>query len=111
MAIETLRIQFEDDSHLDVRPNLFDQRNFERALRNNKAWGDLRDNALRLSAFRAWSAASRLGLITMSWDDFYEDPHTPVMSVTVAPDDETDDDDLEVDGVGKDTPAAPSTTS
>lgn len=115
MAIETLRIQFTNGEHIDVVPNLFDQRNFERTLRNNKSWGPLQDNALKLQAFKGWSAASRLGLIDLSWEEFYEDPHTPVHAVTVHdPEDDdldADGESLEVEGVGKDIPAPAPTTS
>lgn len=104
MATATLRIEFDNGEHIDVKPNLFDTRNFERALRNNRNWGELRDNGMRLQAFRGWSAASRLGLIDLTWDQFYEDPHTPVLSVAPAPEDEDEADDLEVEGVGEDMP-------
>lgn len=101
---EKLRIEFENGEHLDVQPNLFDTRNFERALRNNRNWGELRDNGIRMQSFRGWSAASRLGLIDLTWDQFYEDPHTPVLSVSPAPVETEDADELEVEGVGEDMP-------
>ncbi|MFJ2370880.1 hypothetical protein [Microbacterium sp. NPDC087665] len=112
MPKNLLRIEFDNGEHLDVLPNLFDTRNFERAMRNNRQWGELRDNGMRLQAFRGWSAASRLGLIELTWEQFYEDPHTPVLSVSPAPEDETEDDDgLEVDGLGEDTLTDQPTTS
>ncbi|HXG71268.1 MAG TPA: hypothetical protein VNJ04_11750 [Gemmatimonadaceae bacterium] len=113
MAIETLRITFTDGrTPVDVVPNLFDQVAFERALRNNKQWGKLQDNILRMQVFRGWSAANRTGVLDMSWEDFNDDPNTPVQSVTVVHDDDEDDDDeLEVEGLGKGTRAIPSTTS
>ncbi|WP_217182603.1 hypothetical protein [Streptomyces sp. AC495_CC817] len=107
-----LRIEFENGEYLDVTPNLFDTRNFERALRNNRHWGELRDNGMRLQAFKAWSAASRLDLIDLTWDQFYEDPHTPVLAVVPTPEAVEDTDDaLEVEGVGEGMPTARSATS
>lgn len=99
------QLRFTDgQAPVTVTSNLFDQRNFEVTLRKNKAWGSLQDNLLRMNAFRAWSAARRQGLIDLTWEQFYEDPNSPVSSVIEVPAD--DDDEDEVEGLGKDTPMA-----
>lgn len=97
------RILLADGEHIDVQTNLFDQAAFERALRNNRSWGSLADNAMRMQAFRAWHAAKRQGLLDLAWEQFYESPDTPVIAVVPAPEDEDDDEDgLEVEGLGED---------
>lgn len=103
MATNTTRIMLADGEHIDVQTNLFDQAAFEKALRHNKSWGSLADNAMRMQAFRAWHAAHRQGLLPISWEQFYESPDTPVIAVVPTPDEQPDDGEgLEVEGLGED---------
>lgn len=92
MASKQLRITFADDTTIDVTPNLFDTLNFETTLRKNPSWGKLEQNALRMTPFRAWSAARRQNLTDLTWDQFTA-PDSPVQDVSSVDDDEDDEDD------------------
>jgi len=113
MASKEVRITLSDGVELLVTPTLEDTLNFETTLRKNKNWGPLQDNVLKMTPFRAWSAARRLGLIDLTWDEFSKGDRAAINVVSVSEDDDTDDDDsLEVDSrLGKDTPTVPSTSS
>lgn len=106
---KALRITLADGTEIDVTPTLEDTLNFETTLRRNKHWGQLADNALKITPFRAWSAAKRLGLIDLSWDEFSAGDKAAINVESVP--DEDEDDSLEVPGLGKDTPTTPSTSS
>lgn len=94
-----------------VQTTLEDRLAFETALRKNKRWGKLEDNAMRLLPFMAWNALRRKGKTDLTWDEFTSGD-TAALSVEPERDDEEDaDDELEVPGVGKDTPTEPSTSS
>lgn len=92
-----------------VQTTLEDRLKFETVLRKNKSWGDLRDNALKLPAFLAWSAASRTGATDLTWEQFTTGPTAAQNVEAYDPDDDGDAD--EVEGLGKDTPMDLSTTS
>ncbi|MGO2659586.1 hypothetical protein [Mycetocola reblochoni] len=108
MAANQYTITLPDGSTVTVQSTLEDRLAFETALRKNKHWGKLADNALRLQPFLAWNAARREGLLSLSWEEFTTGK-TAALSVDAVEDDE--DDELEVDGLGKDTTTAPSVTS
>lgn len=94
-----------------VQTTLEDRLNFETALRKNKSWGKLEDNSMKLLPYLAWSAARRLGKTELSWADFTTG-ETAVLAVDPVTDDEDEAaDELEVDGVGKDTQTAASAIS
>lgn len=103
-----LAITLADETEIRVTPNLFDTRAFESYLRKNPRQGKLQENAITMTAFRAWHAAKRKGLLTMTWEEFSEgeDAVLGVTTATVA-DEDNDDDELEVAGLGLDTPPAP----
>lgn len=90
MASKQLRITFADDTTIEVTPNLFDTLNFETTLRKNPSWGTLQQNALRMQPFRAWSAARRLKLTELTWDQFTA-ADSPVVDVVTVDDDEDED--------------------
>ena len=99
----------QDDRTTVVATTLEDRLAFETALRKNKSWGKLEDNALKLQPFLAWNAARRAG-DPRTWEEFTTGP-TAVASVeTYDPDDAQDDEDLEVPGLGKDIQPIRSTT-
>lgn len=98
MAITQLVISKADGTEVTVTPNLGDTLNFETTLRKNKHWGDLKQNALKMNPFRAWSAGRREGTITESWEEF----QSTCLDVSTKEDDDADDD-LDVDGLGLDT--------
>lgn len=113
MAAKPLRITLADGRTIDVQPTLEDRLNFETTLRRNRGWGALKDNALKLEPFLAWSAARRLGHIDLTWEQFTTGP-TAALDVEPPDDDEPADedaDDLEVDGLGEGSPTEVSTTS
>lgn len=110
MALEKLEIHLSTGEKIIVTPNLGDTLAFESALRKNKQWGELKDNALKMNPYRGWNCARRLGLITMSWDEFTTGPNA-AQSVIVHDPEESEADDTEdeegslvVPGVGLDTP-------
>ena len=92
-----------------VQITLEDRLAFETALRKNKRWGSMQDNALKLQPFMAWNAARRGGE-TRTWDEFTTGDTAAAAVETFDPE-EDDSDELEVAGVGKDTPTEPSTIS
>lgn len=110
MAAKPLRITFHDGSTVDVQPTLEDRLKFESTLRRNKGWGKLEDNALKLTPFLAWSAATRTGATELSWDEFTSGPSAAI-DVEPVPDAEDPDPELEVDGLGEGTPTEGLNTS
>ena len=116
MAANKLRITFHDGREVTVQPTLEDRLKFETTLRKNRGWGDLKDNALKLEPFLAWSAASRAGETKLTWDEFTSGD-TAALHVETATDPEPTEPEadeagpLEVDGVGKGTRRGRSTTS
>lgn len=99
------------DTHT-VQPTLEDRLNFETTLRKNKSWGKLEDNSLKMHPFLGWSAATREGLPVGTWQEFTTGD-TAALDVEVyrEPDEDDDEGDLEVPGLGKGTKTAPSTSS
>lgn len=93
----------------DVQTTLEDRLAFEQALRKNKGWGKIEDNTLKMQPFMAWHALTRTGKTALSWVEFTTGS-TAALDVSI-PDDDEDDEDLEVGGLGKDTPTAPSNIS
>jgi len=116
MAARPLRITFADRRTVEVQPTLEDRLKFESTLRRNRGWGSLKDNALKLEPFLAWSAAHRAGHTDLTWEQFTtgDTAALDVESVTDDDDDDGDDDpdaaDLEVDGLGEGTRTADSST-
>lgn len=86
-----------------VTQTLIDKIAAETHFRNNKRLGTIGDNPFRSTAFMAWSAAKRTGVVTVDWDQFLEgtDPDQPHALDVAFVDDETE----AVDGVGEDTSA------
>lgn len=109
MAARRLTITFADGKTHTVQPTLEDRLKFETTLRRNKGWGELKDNALKLEPFLAWSAASREGVTDLTWEQFTSGS-TAALDVEAESDDD-DDDELEVDGLGKGTQTGAFTTS
>jgi hypothetical protein len=104
MAIPQLTILTTDGSETTVTPNLFDTFGFEKMLKANPRLGTLRENTLKLQAFRAWSAGKREGTVKQTWEEF-SGPDTNVLQVTET-ETETADEELETLGMGLDTPPA-----
>lgn len=104
MPLTLTRITLPDGSTVDAIPTIQDTLAFESVLRKNRSWGPLADNSIRLVMFRAWSAATRAGTLTLTWDEFTSGPTAAVNVEMVDPAAEGDDqgDDLEVPGVGLD---------
>lgn len=112
MAARKLRISLPDGKTLDVQPTLEDRLKFETTLRKNRGWGDLKDNALKLEPFLAWSAASRAGETSLSWEEFTSGPTAALDVEAIKDDDDGADADLEVsEQVGKGTRRGRSTSS
>lgn len=101
----------QDGSKTVVQTTLEDRLAFETALRRNKSWGKLENSSLKLQPFLAWNAAVRAGSETRSWEEFTTGDTAAANVEQYDPEADTEDDELEVEGVGKDTPQAPSTTS
>lgn len=101
--IKRLVVTRHDGTEFAVTPNLGDTLNFENTLRKNPRWGSLQENVLKMQPFRAWSAAKRSGDYEGTWEDFSAGEYA-VLDVSF--EDADDDDELTVDGVGKDTPTA-----
>lgn len=76
MAAPTrIEITYLDGSSDTVTPALVDGIAFEQHLRANPALGELRQNAIRAAAYRAWHALHRRAKLDSStrcpeWDDF-----------------------------------------
>ncbi|SDH16187.1 hypothetical protein SAMN04515691_2984 [Leifsonia sp. 98AMF] len=113
MAARKLRISLPGGKTIDVQPTLEDRLNFETTLRRNRGWGDLKDNALKLEPFLAWSAAKRTGELDLSWDEFTSGETAALDVEAVKDDDEAPaGDDLTVnETVGKGTRRGRSTNS
>ena len=111
-APNQLKVTLADGNAIEVQTTLEDRLNFETALRKNKSWGKLEDNSMKLLPYLAWSALRRTGKTELTWQQFTTGD-TAALSVDPVTDEDTDDEDeaLTVDGVGKDTPTARSTTS
>jgi hypothetical protein len=112
MASHKLRITFHDGKTATVQPTLEDRLKFETTLRRNRGWGELKDNALKLEPFLAWSAAQREGATTLTWEEFTtgETAALDVEKVT-GEEESSEEPELEVEGLGKGTRKARSTTS
>lgn len=106
-----LVITLQNGDTIEVQTTLEDRLAFETALRKNKGWGDLKDNAMKMQPFMAWNAARRTGKTELTWAEFTTGD-TAALDVS-APDEHDDDgsDELDVEGLGKDTPKGRSTTS
>ena len=102
MSIPKLEITQADGSTIVVAPNLFDTFGFEKLLKANPRMGSLQENSMKLQAFRAWSAAKRQGLTEQTWEEFTG--AEGVLQVVPYKEPETADDELEVAGLGLDTP-------
>ncbi|MBZ4486282.1 hypothetical protein [Microbacterium sp. cx-55] len=111
MSARPLRITLATGREVVVQPTLEDRLKFETTLRKNKGWGKLADNALKLEPFLAWSAATRAGEIELTWDEFTTGATAALDVEAVTDDNESDDEDLEVEGLGKDTQTAAFTPS
>ncbi|PII81562.1 hypothetical protein BMH32_04690 [Leucobacter sp. OLJS4] len=111
MSTNQLTITFSDGSTETVQTTLEDRLAFESALRKNRGWGKLEDNAMKMMPFLAWNAARRTGKTELSWAEFTSGD-TAALSVEPPADEPEDADaDLEVPGLGKDTPTEPSSSS
>lgn len=110
MAARRLIITLANGKTHTVQPTLEDRLKFETTLKRNKGWGQLKDNALKLEPFLAWSAASRAGLIDLTWEQFTSGP-TAALDVEAESDDDDDEAELEVEGLGKGIPTGASITS
>lgn len=108
MALNLLRITFADQSTVDVQTTLEDRLAFETTLRKNRSWGKLEDNTMKLLPFLAWNAARRNGKTELDWEQFTTGE---TAAISVDPVEDEEDDELEVDGLGKDTQTEPSTSS
>ena len=106
MAIPRLTITQADGTEITVTPNLFDTFAFEKMLKANPRLGSVSENTMKLQSFRGWSAAKRAGLINQTWEEF-TDPNTGALMVVPADVPDEDDAELEVLGLGLDTPQAP----
>ena len=99
---------------IEVQTTLQDTLAFEQFLRQNRKWGSLQDNALKLIPFKAFNAARRLGVLpsgVTTWGDFTTGS-TAVLDVSMK--DETaavvdDEGSVEVEGLGKAGETAPYT--
>lgn len=105
-----LVITLADGNTIEVQTTLEDRLAFETALRKNKGWGDLKDNAMKMQPFMAWNAARRTGKTNLSWAEFTTG-ETAALDVSAPDENEDAADELDVDGLGKDTPKGRSTTS
>lgn len=108
MSTKLVIVEQNGDSKV-VQTTLEDRLAFETALRKNRSWGKLEDSALKLQPFLAFNAAKRDGE-KRTWEEFTTGK-TAAANVEAYVEEETDDEDLEVEGVGKDTQPDPSTTS
>lgn len=114
MALERLIITLNTGEQHEVIPNLADTLAFESALRKNRQWGELKDNALKMNPYRAWCAARRAsipGIADLTWEQFLD--ATQSVLVKEAEDEEPEDEEgpLEVPGVGEDIrPSRPDTS-
>jgi hypothetical protein len=101
MAARPFRITLANGDTITVQPTLEDRLRFETTLRKNKGWGSLKDNALKLEPFLAWSAAHRTGQTALSWEEFTTGDTAALDVEGIDPDDAGDDDVEEVDGLGE----------
>jgi hypothetical protein len=110
MAVQPLIITTAQGTEIEVQPTLQDTLAFEQFLRQNRKWGGIQDNALKLHPFKAFNAARRLGTLpegVETWEQFTSGD-TAVLDVSIKrdPDDDDADDDLpegvvEVPGLGE----------
>jgi len=110
----TLDVVFADGSTARVTTTLEDRLNFESTLRKNKGWGKLEENQLKLIPFLAWSALRRNGQTELTWGEFTTGDTAALAVEPVKDEGDSDDaegEDLEVEGLGKDTQTEPSISS
>lgn len=93
-----------------VQTTLEDRLAFETAMRKNRSWGKLEDNTMKMLPFLAWNALKRTGKTELTWQEFTTDK-TAALSVEPEEQDDDEEADLEVEGLGKDTQTEPSTSS
>lgn len=105
MAIQQLRVTFQDGSQIDVTPTLEDTLAFETTLRKNKHWGAIQDNAVKLNPFRAWNVLRRTEQTELTWEQFISGDTAAVSVETFDPSADADPDELETP-VGKGGPKA-----
>lgn len=117
MAAKKLAITFSNGKTVQVQPTLEDRLKFESTLRKNRGWGELKDNAMKLTPFLAWSAARRNNDTDLTWEQFTTGP-TAALDVEEVDESKDDDDEaadaeaeLEVDGLGKGTAKKSSRTT
>lgn len=91
MAIQKLRITFQDATEVDVTPTLEDTLAFETTLRKNPQWGSLQSNAVKLNPFRAWNALRRSRRTELTWEQFTSGDTAAVAVEVIHDDDPTDD--------------------
>lgn len=108
--IKRLIITRADGTEATVTPNLGDTLNFEATLRKNPRWGTLQENALKMQPFRAWSAGRREGVISETWEEFSAGA-SAVLDVRFEEEEDAEESDLAVDGLGLDTPTNQPTIS
>lgn len=112
MANPALVITLHNGEKITVQPTLEDRLKFEQTLRRNKSWGTLKDNALTLHPFLGWSAATRAGHDVGTWQEFTTGETAAIdVEPVEEPEDDEEGEDLEVDGLGKDTRTEASTSS
>lgn len=92
---------------IEVQTTLQDTLAFEQFLRQNRKWGSLQDNALKLLPFKAFNAARRQDKLpegVTTWEQFTTGD-TAVLDVSVKGEDDDlpadDDGSVEVEGLGK----------
>lgn len=93
-----------------VQTTLEDRLAFETAMRKNRSWGKLEDNTMKMLPYLAWNALTRTGKTALSWLEF-TGGDTAALSVEPEELEADEDDELEVDALGKDTQTEPSTSS
>jgi len=98
----TLIVHPAEGDSFEVTPNIGDTLAFESTLRKNRSWGSIGDNPMRMTFFRAWSAAKREGKTNLTWDEWSSGDHA-VQDVTFKREDDAEAADA-ADHLGEDTP-------
>lgn len=70
-----VHIEMADGQTFDVQSKTSDYIKYEKTARIHK-WGPMAENMALWEAFIGWSAANRLGLLNMPWEQFIEEVET-----------------------------------
>jgi hypothetical protein len=111
MANKKFNVIMPEGVTLLAEPSLEDSLAFESALRKNPRWGKLNENQIKQLPFRCWNYLTRKGQLALTWEEFSSGDTACIDIEFAEPEEDGEEDELEVDGLGKGSKRARSTSS